>query len=312
MGTDQTFFGQMPLERIHARLAMMNNDGARTSAPTPSRPYLPVQSKRGETCVRECATTCLPRQQAPSARPPSVRATMAVGTAQRVSLRALRAAKAAHGVGSAPPDMRVAVVSARLPHARSSPARGRTALRLPPGGASYGSVNCAARLPAPSERAAALVPRTPRAARRNLPPRAAAADDLGSHTISVRVRLSGAAGPAGDLVLSGVAPGSTTARALVARWAGLGAEGAPPALGAPGAHRRARGGETWRAGLRRLAARGGTHARRNGRGGQLLVHGHMCCLRFGTPLLSLKLLWPLCVCPVHAGQVGVLTAWGQC
>ena len=178
--------------------------------------------------MRECATTCLPRQQAPSARPPSVRATMAVGTAQRVSLRALRAAKAAHGVGSAPPDMRVAVVSARLPRARSSPARGRTALRLPPGGASYGSVNCAARLPAPSERAAALVPRTPRAARRNLPPRAAAADDLGSHTISVRVRLSDAAGPAGDLVLSGVAPGSTTARALVARWAAeLGVSAAP-------------------------------------------------------------------------------------
>ena len=72
--------------------------------------------------------------------------------------------------------------------------------------------------------------------------------------------------------------------------AGLGAEGAPPPLGAPGAHRRARGGETWRAGLRRLAARGGTHARRNGRGGQQPVHGHMCCLRFGTPLLSL-MLW---------------------
>jgi hypothetical protein len=153
---------------------------------------------------------------------------MAVGTAQHASLRALRAAKAAHGVGSAPPGVRVAVVSARVRLARSSPARGRTALR-PPGGASYGSsVNCAARLPAPSERAAAPVSRSLHAARRNIPPRAAAAADLGSHTISVRVRLSGAAGPAGDLVLSGVAPGSTTVRSLVARWAAeLGVSAAP-------------------------------------------------------------------------------------
>ena len=100
-----------------------------------------------------------------------------------------------------------------------------------------------------------------------------------------------------DVVVAAAARGAGGRTPRAARAAlradgepGLGAEGAPPPLGAPGAHRRARGGETWRAGLRRLAARGGTHARRNGRGGQLVVHGHMCCLRFGTPLLSL-MLW---------------------
>ena len=156
---------------------------------------------------------------------------MAVGAAQRVSLGAPRAAKAARGVGSAPPVVCVAEVLARAPLSRSSQARGQTVLRLPPCGASHGSsVNCAARPPAPFERAAAAVPCSLRAARRNLPPRAAAADDtdLSAHTISVRVRLSGAAGPAGDLVLSGVAPGSTTVRALVARWAAeLGVSAAP-------------------------------------------------------------------------------------
>ena len=66
------------------------------------------------------------------------------------------------------------------------------------------------------------VPRAPRAARRNLSPRAAAAAndaDLSSPTISVRVRLSGASGPAGDVVLHNVDPHATTPRALVARWA---------------------------------------------------------------------------------------------
>jgi hypothetical protein len=86
-----------------------------------------------------------------------------------------------------------------------------------------------------------------------------------------------------------------------------GLKGAPPALGAPGAHRRARGGETWRAGLRRLAARGGTHARRNGRGGQqFLCMGTCVACGLGHPCsfsCSGKLLWPMCVCPVHAGQV---------
>ena len=62
-----------------------------------------------------------------------------------------------------------------------------------------------------------------RAARRNLPLRAAAAADgadLSSPTISVRVRLSGAGEkPAGDLVLRNVNPHASTPRALVARWA---------------------------------------------------------------------------------------------
>ncbi len=62
-----------------------------------------------------------------------------------------------------------------------------------------------------------------RAARRNLPLRAAAAADgadLSSPTISVRVRLSGAGEkPAGDLVLRNIDPHAATPRALVARWA---------------------------------------------------------------------------------------------
>ena len=76
------------------------------------------------------------------------------------------------------------------------------------------------------------MPRAPRAARRNLPLRAAAAADgadLSSPTISVRVRLSGAGEkPAGDLVLRNVDPHATTPRALVARWAAeLGISAAP-------------------------------------------------------------------------------------
>ena len=86
----------------------------------------------------------------------------------------------------------------------------------------------AARLPARSERVALPVPRVPR---RNLLPRAAAAADGADHsspTIGVRVRLSGAAGPAGDLVVCDVDPHATTPRVLVARWAAeLGFSAAP-------------------------------------------------------------------------------------
>jgi hypothetical protein len=145
-------------------------------------------------------------------------------------LGAVRAAMAARGVGSAPAGVRVAVVLASVPAARSSQARGCAARRLPPGGTSHGSsVNCAARPPAPFEPAAAAVPRSLRAARRNLPPRVAAADpDLSAHTISVRVHISGATGPAGDVVLSGVDPDGTTLRGLAAQWArALGVDAAP-------------------------------------------------------------------------------------
>ena len=77
------------------------------------------------------------------------------------------------------------------------------------------------------------------------------------------------------------------------RWPGQ--RGAPPPLGAPQAHRRARGGETWRARLRRLAARGGTHARRNGRGGQQLgfslysiMTWHACLVACKRAMLELE------------------------
>jgi len=154
---------------------------------------------------------------------------MAADAARHVAPGALRAAKAARGVSSAAPGMHFTVGSARAPRARSSPARGRTALRLALGGASRGLVDCATR--EPSERAAVPAPRAPRAARRNLPPRAAAAADGADHsspTISVRVRLLGAAGPAGNLVLRNVDPHATTPRVLVARWAAeLGFSAAP-------------------------------------------------------------------------------------
>ena len=106
---------------------------------------------------------------------------MAASAARHIASDALRAAKAAHGVGSAAPGTHVAL--ARKPRARSLPARGRTALHLCP--------QCAA----------------------------AAADgaDHSSPTISVRVRLSGAAGPT-DLVVD-VNPHATTPRVLAAHWA---------------------------------------------------------------------------------------------
>jgi hypothetical protein len=93
------------------------------------------------------------------------------------------AAKAAHGVGSAAPATHFAMGATCKPRARSLPARGRTALYLCP--------QCAA----------------------------AAADSTyhSSPTISVRVRLSGAAGPT-DLLVD-VNPHSTTPRVLAARWA---------------------------------------------------------------------------------------------
>ena len=93
------------------------------------------------------------------------------------------AAKAAHGVGSAAPATHFAMGATRKPRARSLPARGRTALYLCP--------QCAA----------------------------AAADGTyhSLPTISVRVRLSGAAGPT-DLLVD-VNPHSTTPRVLAARWA---------------------------------------------------------------------------------------------
>ena len=165
-------------------------------------------------------TTRRRRRRAAPAPPPCMRTTMAAGAARLVAPVALRAAKAAaHGVGSAAPGSHVAMSAAHVAMgARSSRARGRTALRLPPAGASHGSVSCAARLPARSERAAMPSPRVPR---RNSPRAAAAADgaERSSPTIIVRVRLSGAAGPAGDLVLHNVDPHASTPRALVARWA---------------------------------------------------------------------------------------------
>jgi hypothetical protein len=159
-----------------------------------------------------------------SVQPPplTVRTTMAAAAARHVAPGALRAAKAASALSSeAPGGVHFSVGSARAPRARSSPARGRTALRLAPGGASRGVVFCSTR--EPSERAAMPALRALRAARRNLPLRAAAAADgadLSSPTISVRVRLSGAGEkPAGDLVLRNVDPHASTPRALVARWA---------------------------------------------------------------------------------------------
>ena len=108
---------------------------------------------------------------------------MAASAARHIAPDALRAAKAAHGVGSAAPGMYVAMGAAHKPRARSSPARGRTALHLCP--------QCAA----------------------------AAADgaDHSSPTISVRVRLSGAAGPMGDDLHVDVNPDATTPRVLAAR-----------------------------------------------------------------------------------------------
>jgi len=109
---------------------------------------------------------------------------MAASAARHIAPDALRAAKAAHGVGSAAPGTQVATGAARKPRARSSPARGRTALHL--------CTQCAA----------------------------AVADgaDHSSPAISVRVRLSGAAGPTGDLLVD-VNPHATTPRVLAARWA---------------------------------------------------------------------------------------------
>jgi len=109
---------------------------------------------------------------------------MAASAARHIAPDALRAAKAAHGVGSAAPGTQVATGAARKPRARSSPASGRTALHL--------CTQCAA----------------------------AVADgaDHSSPAISVRVRLSGAAGPTGDLLVD-VNPHATTPRVLAARWA---------------------------------------------------------------------------------------------